>query len=436
MHAAAPPSAQRRALMPCLPLMSTPHPLSATSYAARIAFVVELAERLHSYGTTAQRLEAAVSAVAQKLRLECEPWSNPTGLILTFSDPNRPLGDSDTTRVIRLPPGENDLYRLSETDRIAEEVMAGRLDLAAGHAALEALDRPRSHRWRAMQVFAYGLAAGAVAALLRLPWLDIAVAATNGLMIGLLVDVSGQRPRLREALEAIAGMFAAAATVLVANFIAPLNQNTVIIASLIVLLPGMALTNAVNELTSQHLVSGTARFAGAVTTVVKLAVGTVIGLYLADLAGLQPAVRALRQQAAWVEWVGLAVASYAFAVLFRAHRSDYPKVMLAAAGGYLISRFAGLAWGSPAGIFLAALVMTAVGNAYARWGNRPGAIIRVPGIILLVPGSVSLRGLLSMLQQQDVNVGQDAVLAVTNILLALIAGLIFGNLLLPSRRNL
>lgn len=416
--------------------MSTPHPLSATSYAARIAFVVELAERLHSYGTTAQRLEGAVTAVAQKLRLECEPWSNPTGLILTFSDPNRPLGDSDTTRVIRLPPGENDLYRLSETDRIAEEVMAGRLDLAAGHAALEQLDRPRSKRWRAMQVVAYGLAAGAVASLLRLPWLDIGVAAINGLMIGLLVDISGSRPRFKEALEAIAAMFAATMTVLVASFIAPLNQNTVIIASLIVLLPGLALTNAVNELTSQHLVSGTARFAGALTTVVKLAVGTVIALYLTDLIGLQPQIRASRPQEAWVEWCGIAIAAYAFAVLFRAHRSDYSKVMAAAAGGYLISRFVGLAWGSPAGIFLAALTLTAVGNAYARWGNRPGAIIRVPGIIMLVPGSVSLRGLLSMIQQQDVNVGQDAVLAVLNILLALIAGLIFGNLLLPARRNL
>jgi hypothetical protein len=51
--------------------------------------------------------------------------------------------------------------------------------------------------------------------------------------------------------------------ILVAAFVAPLNLDTVIIASLIVLLPGMSLTNAVNELTSQHLVSGTARFAGA-----------------------------------------------------------------------------------------------------------------------------------------------------------------------------
>ncbi|WP_119717258.1 threonine/serine exporter family protein [Cognatilysobacter tabacisoli] len=414
----------------------TPSPLSSATYAARIAFVVELAERLHAYGTTAQRLEGAISAVAQRLRLECEPWSNPTGLILTFSDPQRPPGESDTTRVIRLPPGENDLYRLSETDRIAEEVMAGRLGLADGHAQMSALDRPPTWRSRAMQVLAFGLAATAIAGLLRLPWLDIGVAGLNGVLIGLLHQMSDSRPRFREAFDAVAATVAAAVTILVATFIAPLNQNTVIIASLIVLLPGMGLTNAVNELTSQHLVSGTARFAGAVTTVLKLAVGTVIALYVADLLGLQPIVRAARPQPEWVEWGALAVAAFAFAVLFRAHRRDYPLVMAAAAAGYLISRFAGEAFGSPAGIFLSALVMTAAGNAFARWAHRPGAIIRVPGIIMLVPGSTSLRGMLTLIQQQDVGAGQDALLAVLNILLALIAGLLFGNLLLSARRNL
>ena len=198
----------------------------------------------------------------------------------------------------------------------------------------------------------------------------------------------------------------------------------------------MSLTNAVNELTSQHLVSGTARFAGALTTVMKLAVGTIIALTLANLLGLTPHVRALRPQPDWVEWLSLGLAAYAFAVLFRAARRDYWIVMMAAIAGYLISRVAGSAWGSPAGIFLSALVMTAAGNGYARWVKRPGALVRVPGIIMLVPGSASLRGVMNLVQQQDVAVGQDAALTVMNILLALIAGLLFGNLLLPTRRNL
>lgn len=405
-------------------------------YAARVQFVVELAEHLHSYGTTAQRLEAAIVAVAQRLRLDCEPWSNPTGMILTFSDPSRPSGETDTTRVIRLAPGQNDLYKLCEADRIAEEVMDGRLDIAGGQAALEKLHRQPSARWRAMQVFAYGLAAAAVGGLLQLPWLDIATAGLAGLCIGALEQWSESRPRMKEASDAVAAMLASAIVILVAAFVGPLNLNTTIIAALIVLLPGLALTNAINELASQHLVSGTARFAGALMTVMKLAVGSVIALTVAQLLGIEPQVRSYRPQPLWVEAGALVLAAYAFALLFRAHRRDYWLVMLAAAAGYLISRFAGDAWGSPVGIFLAALALTAAGNAYARWGQRPGALIRVPGIIMLVPGSASLRGVLTLIQQQDVAVGQAALMAVINILLALIAGLLIGNLLVPARRNL
>ena len=274
-------------------------------YAERIAFVAELAERLHTYGTTAQRLEGAIDAVAQKLGLECEPWSNPTGIILSFSDPARPAGESDTTRLIRLAPGDNDLSKLCKADRIAEEVMAGRMDVASGHAALRQLDYPPRMRALAMQVLGFGLAAAGMAGLLQLPWLDIATAGVTGLLIGLLQPFTGLRPQLREAADAVAGLIAGTVAVLVAAYVGPLNLNTVIIVSLIVLLPGMSLTNAVNELTSQHLVSGTARFAGALATVLKLAVGTMIALTVADLLGVEPQVRALRPQPEWLGWVAL-----------------------------------------------------------------------------------------------------------------------------------
>src|SRR3546814_14262642 len=75
-------------------------------------------------------------------------------------------------------------------------------------------------------------------------------------------------------------------------------------------------------------------------------------------------------------------------------------------------------------IFMSALVLTAAGNAYARWAQRPGALVRVPGIILMVPGSASVRSVLTLIQQQDLAAGQQAALAVVNILLALIAGLL------------
>ncbi|NUS60125.1 MAG: threonine/serine exporter family protein [Lysobacter sp.] len=405
-------------------------------YAERIAFVLEVAEHLHAYGTTAQRLEGAVVAVAQRMGLECEAWSNPTGMILSFNDPRRPAGVSDTTRVIRLAPGDTDLFKLCEADRIAEDVMAGRVGIAEGHAQLRALSRPASRRERTMQVIGFGMASAAVAGLLRLPWLDIATAGLIGLLIGLLELASQGRPRLQEAGDAISGMVAGFVAIAVASLVGPLNLNTVTIAALIVLLPGMSLTNAVNELTSRHLVSGTARFAGALTTVLKLTIGTVIAFKVAELAGLEPDIRASRPQPGWVEGVAVFTGALAFAVLFRAAKRDWWIVMLSAASGYLIARFGGQMFGSPAGVFLAALATSAAGNAYARFAKRPGALVRVPGIIMLVPGSVALRGVINLVQQQNVDAGGDAALAVLNTLMALVAGLLFGNLLVSARRNL
>ena len=411
-------------------------PARNASYTERIAFVVELAQHLHAYGTTAQRLEGAIESVGKRLGLECEPWVNPTGMILAFSDPAQPAGASDTTRVLRVGLGDNDLYKLCEADRIAEDVMSGRLQIADGLEALRALDRPVGARARAMQMLGFGLASAAVAGLLRLPWLDIATAGLIGVLIGLLDIVASRRPRLSEAFDALAGLVAGTVVIAVSCFVAPLNLNTVIIASLIVLLPGMALTNAMNELTSRHLVSGTARVAGALTTILKLTIGTAIALSVAQLIGLEPAVRALRPQPDWVVWCALAVGAFAFAVLFRAHRRDYPLVMAAAVSGYLISRYGGEAFGPQAGVFLAALITTAAGNVYARWANRPGALIRLPGIIMLVPGSIALRGVISLVQAQDIGAGQDAAMAAINTLMALLAGLLFGNLLASARRNL
>ena len=82
------------------------------------------------------------------------------------------------------------------------------------------------------------------------------------------------------------------------------------------------------------------------------------------------------------------------------------------------------------------MALTAAGNLFGRICQRPGAIVRLPGIIMLVPGSTSLRGVLNLIQQQDVNVGQSALLIVLNVVMALVAGLLFGNLLIPARKNL
>ena len=89
----------------------------------------------------------------------------------------------------------------------------------------------------------------------------------------------------------------------------------------------------------------------------------------------------------------------------------------------------------PTGVFVAGMVVTAVSNAYGRYFNRPGALIRVPGIILLVPGSLGFRSF-NFVFERDVLTGLDTAFAVAMALIALVAGVLFGSLLVSPRRNL
>jgi uncharacterized membrane protein YjjB (DUF3815 family) len=119
------------------------------------------------------------------------------------------------------------------------------------------------------------------------------------------------------------------------------------------------------------------------------------------------------------------VSAYAFAVLFRAHRRDYWLVMGSAMLGYIVTRWAGSKLGNDAGVFFGSMVIAAVSNVYARWANRPGALVRVPGIVLLVPGSVGFRSLTFVLER-DLMLGLNTAVEVLTVLIVLV----------PARRNL
>jgi len=213
----------------------------------------------------------------------------------------------------------------------------------------------------------------------------------------------------------------------------------VVLASLIVLVPGMSLTTAVREISSQHLVSGMARMGGAVATLLKLTFGTVAATTLCTAVGIEPRDYALPPLPGWTELPALIIGAFGFAILFRAARRDWLVVMGAVIVGYLATRWGGRISGSlpaaPFGIFLGGFLLSAMANFYARYAHRPGAVIREPGIILLVPGSVGFRSI-SFLLQRDTTLGMDTGLLLVTLLVSLVGGLMFGELLVSPRRSL
>ena len=417
-------------------------PFATTALNTRIAFLVELASRLHKYGASAPRLERAISGAAQRIGLAAEVWSSPTAIIISFAD--RAQGDDDSlaqvTQVVRLPPGDVNLDKLCRADDIADRVIAGDLDLREGFRLLRALEVPDT-RWQKLAVVAsYGLSAASVDGLfLHSSWFDLIIAGAIGLMIGLITILSATRPRLAVASDAICALVATMFTIVVSAFVAPLAIKSVVLAGLIVLMPGMSLTTAVREISSQHLVSGMARMGGAMATLLKLTFGTVAATQICEALGIVARDFELDALPSWVDYPALFMAAIAFAVLFRAARRDWLVVIGAVVMGYVATRLGGKISGSlpsaPVGVFIGGLLLSALSNLYARYVGRPGAVIREPGILLLVPGSVGFRSV-SYLLERDSTLGFDSSILLVTLLISLVAGLMFGELLVAPRRSL
>jgi uncharacterized membrane protein YjjP (DUF1212 family) len=401
---------------------------------ARVGFVIELARRLHQYGAAAPRLEQAIGNAAQKLGLVCDVLSTPTSIVLSFSAPDGD-GIAELTQVVRIAPGDVNLARLCRVDEIADHVADGSLDPRRGMAQLRALARPLSRAALWATAVSYGLSAGAVAVLFRTSWQDAVVAGVIGLLIGALAVAGYGRPRLAVASDAIAALVATFIATMVGAWLVPLTLNLVVLSALIVLVPGMSLTNAVRELTSQHLASGVARFAGASATILKLTFGTIAAAQVCAVAHIVPAGRGLPPVPLWWQWPALVVAAFAFAMLFQTARRDYPLVLAAVFVGYLVTYWSGNALGAPFGVFVGGLVLGAGSNLYARVMHRPGALVREPGVLLLVPGSVGFRSVSDLLNNQIASGTHIAILLVT-LLISLVAGLLFGDLLVAPRRSL
>lgn len=403
-------------------------------------FLTELGRRLHLAGVSASRLEGAIQSVAASIGVRCEVWSSPTGLLLSLADADLPHGTQET-RVLRLDPGDIHLGALAKLDAIAEQVVRGTMSIADAWDAMHALDSPTTTRQQLAGVAAFGLAAASVAGLLRTGWIDVAVAGVIGLVIGWIALLSRTRPHLSAASEAVAAIVATALATAFAHFIAPLSLQTVIVAALIVLMPGLSLTTAVAELASNQLVTGTTRFAGAMMVLLKLTFGSVAASQAMLALGWTPMVGTPAPLPPFVEIIAAVAAAFSFAVLFRASRRDIPLVMASAILGYVLTR-AGSGWLGPVAsgtfagaVFFSSLLVAALANLYGRLRGRPGALVRVPGIMLLVPGSVGFRAL-GFVMERDYTLGFDTLVAVLSALLALVAGLLFGSLLVPPRRHL
>jgi uncharacterized membrane protein YjjB (DUF3815 family) len=133
--------------------------------------------------------------------------------------------------------------------------------------------------------------------------------------------------------------------------------------------------------------------------------------------------------------VAMLTTPLAFLVLFQARRRDAPWVVLAAVSAWAAARSVPATLGPEVSAFVGALTLGLVSNLIGRATRRPASVPKVPGLMLLVPGSLGYRSVEAFLAQ-DVLVGVEAAASTALVAAALAGGLLCANGLLPSRRSL
>ncbi|RDV25468.1 threonine/serine exporter family protein [Alteromonas aestuariivivens] len=397
-------------------------------------FIVKLGKMLHKYGTPAFRLEAFLTEVAHYLGVHASFVSTPTSLtVVIWSDRH----EDEYTHVARLQPGELDMNALSLTDDLASQLLAGSLTLKQADARLDEIDVMPSPYGKFITGCAFSLATGAFAMLMGASWSEIFWSGMLGLITYFWSLWAQHSKRVNLMLEPVTSFVVGIMACAISRYLDPgINIPLIVLSSVIILVPGLALTMGLSELSSRNLVSGTARIMDAIMQLFKLYFGAFLGVATGfSLFGENQYLPA-ESLPYWATWLSVFLLCLALVAVFRTRLKHIPWAIASAFVAYGTTVWASEFMQQNLGTFVGAFALGVFANSFTRLTNQPSTIVGMHGLIVLVPGSKTYIGLNSFISGQDLvqadHIGQDVFL----IFMSLVAGLIFANVVMPTKKAL
>jgi uncharacterized membrane protein YjjP (DUF1212 family) len=392
-------------------------------------FVLRMGRALQRHGFSAGRVEEVMVRLAERLGLPmAQVFSTPTSIMAAFG----PLG-TQSTHLLRVSPGSVSLSQLTQLDRVAADVLGGRISPDAGLERLDEIEAAPPPFGDVVTVLAFALSSAAVARFLGGGWREIGIAAVIGLITGVLALVAARWQALSDVYEPVAAFVASLFAGLASAWALPFSTYTATLAGLIVLIPGFTLTIAVRELSTRHLSSGTARLSAASVTFLGIIFGVAFGTRIAA-AIVGPAETApIAELPGWSLYVAAVLAGLAFSVILEAEWRDVAWVVLAGLVAVVSGRLGARILGLELGSFIGAFIVGTIANLFAHLRNRPSMVMLVPGILMLVPGTIGFRSLSALLEAQVESAVQTAFTMILTAV-ALVAGLLFADIVSPNRR--
>jgi uncharacterized membrane protein YjjP (DUF1212 family) len=394
----------------------------------RMEFLSAMAAALSRFGETADGLESGLQACARTLGVEVAFFSVPTAVLVAYGH-----GAAMHTVLLHTRDSAIDLEALSLLHETLLDVTRGRRSAAQGLAEVRLITAsPPRFPWY-MRVLASGLGAAAISVFLGGGVRELTAAIPVGVAVGALSVIARRTERLTSLVELLAGFLAAVLTLALGQVLPHFHLATVVLAGLILLLPGLSITLGVSELAARHLVSGSARLAGATVSLVSLGLGVAVGYAIFTKLGWVPPVGPGREiPGQWLTVMAVVASSGALLVVTNSRPRDIWVVLCAVVIAVYGARLGAWLLGPTVGVVVASLLLGLGSNLYARLTSRPAAVPLVPGLAALVPGALGFRGISAFLRSAT---GSLEILAAVLVIAAgLVVGLLVADATLPARR--
>jgi uncharacterized membrane protein YjjP (DUF1212 family) len=422
-------------------------------------YLIEIGATLAAYGCPSYRVEDVLRLIAQAEGHRADPFALPTALLLGLGPREGERGSSrQIQRMTRVSDWGVDLARLTLVDEIFNDVVARRTTIERARSRIrESMSRPPEYS--SPLVFAATVVvSGAAAVFFRGGLVDVLVAALVGAVIAggrMLVGGGGSgggdpmeaagtsRQNARRLLrDFFGGLFAASCAWLALRVWPEARPEVIVPAGAIALFPGMTFTTGVAEVAQKHLVSGGARLIESAVTLLLILFGVALVASLGDVAGLDlPSWLGKKAPPApglALHWqvTALVASAFAFGALFQVPRRWLWTALASSATGWGVVDLS-VRYRLPGHVaaFCGALAVCVLANGLARTTQRPAQLFQLPGMMLLVPGSLGFLSLGEFLEAKVIDGTQRGF----NMALAgaaLVIGVLVANVLVPSRKLL
>jgi uncharacterized membrane protein YjjP (DUF1212 family) len=393
-------------------------------------FLVQLGAAMNAAGEPVQSVQDRLMRAARAYGAESARVSAfPTYMMLTIA-PGEPATLELTTA---LAPSR--LEQISALEHLVHDAEQASIDPSVGLERLEDIRTMRPRFGPVQSIVGYAVLSLGICLVLHPAPRNVAAAAVFGAIVGLLRSLERNRS-LQILVPIVAAFTVAALSALAVKHGLDGPGLRAMVASLVVFLPGAALTTAVLELAAGQMVSGSARLVSGVMQLALLAFGILAGIETVGVPSSSVFAGSHEVLGTWAPWLGVLIFAVGVTVAYSAPARSLPALLVVLYAAWTGQVVGNAIFGIYVSAFVGALVMTPVAYWVARLPSAmPQYASFLPGFWLLVPGALGLIGLTELAGDAGAAGVQDLAATVVSIL-AVALGVLCGTLLLPSpRRN-